>query len=374
MLQIVCISTGCILVACIIIHVLGINPKFSNGVSLARGVGGVCILLAVGALPVAAVWDWFQARNQKREENFNRFLSDYAPSLKAKRDEVRQVISGVKDKKEMLQKARKNYKSKDAIAKIDNTISQIDEELARLGKAIVSLDNKIEDAMAAKDIRKADSGGLQSGESRELLDSTDSILRQANELKQSIEDEAEGTSVPSNDQTNSAQSGEKPVNFHTDSTAPLPRDAADKSPTGPESDFDTLLREANKLSQPEPGGTKSPSKPNPGELPKPGSRKTPSQGSKPPPPAKPAGPTRDRAAIETEIRQLDASIATHEDNLNRAWARVNAITRNHTVPVVRGSRQHQEIQAIERAIQLSESQLPGLKNRRDELKAKLEGK
>ncbi len=93
--------------------------------------------------------------------------------------------------------------------------------------------------------------------------------------------------------------------------------------------------------------------------------------TQPTPSTKPATPALDREATTKEIRRLDASIATTESNLDRAWARVKVISHNHTVPVVRGTPQHQEVMALQRVIEDCEAQLPGMKNRRDELNAKL---
>jgi hypothetical protein len=288
----------------------------------------------------------------QRQMDFDKFLSENSPALKVQRDQIVATIADIKARRKELKVARSKYRSEAARTKMDYFIQQVDAELQQTEMDLKALDEKIELAMVEKDRNHADAGGLRTKESEELASLAHDALKKANELRQLMENDGEEKPTRTNVRKPSLATD---PDSRSDSNPSLPRDASDKSPTGPA-----------------PAVTETSTKPKTGELPKPDPRKTQSPGPKPT--AKPAPPPIDREAIQKEIRRLDAAIATTEANLNAAWDRVKAISHNHTVPVVRGSRQHQEIQLLERVIQNCETQLPGLKDRRDQLKAKLEDK
>lgn len=250
--------------------------------------------------------------DKKREVNFNQFLSDHDPVLKSKRDAIVTMIAEIKEKRSRLRSAKSQYKSDAARAEVDEVIQQVDAELEHMQAKLDAIDSKIELAMVARDVRSADAGGLRSTESKELSENADAVLKQANNLRNLLEGEGE-----------SPRNQESPV------------------------------------SKPE-SATPKPKHSNTGEA---------------PPQADPfASPAVNREVIQKEIRRLDASISTNEANLNQARARLNQITRNGTVPIVKGSRQHVEYLIAHRVLEDCEAQLPDLKNRRELLKSQIGGK
>lgn len=252
--------------------------------------------------------------DKKREANFIEFIREHDPVLKSKRDDIVTMIAEIKEKRSRLQAAKSQYRSDAARAQVDEVIQQVDAELEHMQAKLDAIDSKIELAMVARDVRNADAGGLRSTESRELSENADAVLKQAKDLRNLLEGEGE-----------------------------LPRNREPQAP----------------LTKPESATPKS--KPsNTGEAPLQGDPFV--------------SPVVDLEAIQREIRRLDASIANNEANLNQAWARIKQITRNGTVPIVKGSRQHVEYLQAHRVLQESEAQLPGLKNRRQILNGQIEGK
>jgi len=262
--------------------------------------------------------------DRKREATFSEFLTDHDPALKAKRDEIVGTIAEIRKQRDSLKTARKQYKSQRALDLMNYKIKQVDAELDALKGKLADFDAEIEVAMVNKDSRSADAGGLLTKESKELLDNADAVLKQAEHLGKLLDNEGEEPPPP--------QIATKPP-----ATQPV---AASKSRTA---------------SQPEPK-TKAGVRPSP-----------------PPQTTKPAAPPPDREAIAKEIHRLDAAIATDEANLQRAWDRVNQMTKNLTVPIVKGSRQYVEYMPLERIIEDCESRLPAMKNQRGQLQRQLEG-
>ncbi|NQX02907.1 hypothetical protein HQ447_19795 [bacterium] len=82
----------------------------------------------------------------------------------------------------------------------------------------------------------------------------------------------------------------------------------------------------------------------------------------------------DRETTHKEIRRLDAAVANNEANLNQAWARIKQITRNGTVPILKGSRQHVDYLVAHRVLEDCKAQLPDLQSRRDLLREQLENR
>ena len=297
------------------------------------------------------------------------FLKDYAPSLAVKREETVRAIEDARVTRGKLSAKIDKYPTEEAKAIFREKVGRYDRMIRSLNKLLTTIDHEATTALANREAREIEGGGIEGMDSEALIDSAESILKQAALLK------SDSDATPGDGSRTKAKP-ESPTSVNDDAAESPPATPAPKE----DSLFEKTLKQAEKLAEQVRRATETNGDPSGDETakadPLPVPPPKPKQPSPPKPkaPVKPSTPPIDRAAIEKEIRSLNAAIATHEDNLNRAWARVREITKNHTVPVVRGSRQHQEIQAIQRAIETSEEQLPGLKNRRDELKAKLEGR
>lgn len=192
----ICVILAYILAGCILLKITGFRVVLSNGVSLIRGIVVASIMIACIALPIAGVVDWLNNKSQKQVSHFEQFLRAYDPVLKARRDETLRVISEIKGKSDELENTKKNYKSEEAIERINITLRQIKNELIQMESDLKLLDIKIELAMAAMDIQKADRGGLKSDETEQLLRSADSILKQASELQHLMDNEGESPPSP----------------------------------------------------------------------------------------------------------------------------------------------------------------------------------
>ena len=302
------------------------------------------------------------------------FLKDYAPSLAVKREETIRAIEDARETRGKFSAKIDKYPTEDTKAIFRNKVARYDQMIRKLSQLLATIDQDAMIALAEREARSIEGGGIEGMDSEALINSAESILKQAALLKS----DSESVSGPGGAPKPGAGASPSDPSSTTEGSGSLQIPPPADQPPAPESKFDKLLRQADDLAKRVKTATDSirTPEPEPADEPAPASKPapkiTPLSPPKTKPTPKPAPPPIDRAAIEGEIRRLDASIATHEANLNRAWARVNEISKNHTVPVVRGSRQHQEIQAIERAIQLSESQLPGLKDRRELLRGQLQ--
>lgn len=251
--------------------------------------------------------------DKKRQANFIEFIREHDPVLKSKRDDIVTMIAEIKEKRSRLQSAKSQYRSDAARAEVDEVIQQVDAEMEHMQAKLDAIDSKIELAMVARDVRNADAGGLRSTESRELSENADAVLKQAKDLRNLLEGE-----------------GEAPRKHEPQAPVSKPESAMPKS---------------------KPSNTA-------GEYPI---------------QADPfASPVVDQEAIQKEIRRLDASVANNEANLNQAWARIKQITRNGTVAIVKGSRQHVEYLQTHRVLEDCQAQLPDLRNRRELLKKQIE--
>lgn len=374
----ICVIFACILVGCILLKTTGFYYELSNGTSLIRVIVVTSIMIACVVLPIGVVVDWFNNKSKQQVSHFTQFLSDYDPVLKARRDEVIRVIREINGKRDELEKAKNNYKSKEAIDRIDMTIRQIKTELIKMDTDLKAMDAKIELAMAAKDIQKADRGGLKSEEADELLRSASLILRQANELQQLVENDGESPLSPPKDEPprkpKSVEDGIVDLqNNKTDTSSDSVGNPSSliAAPTDPKikalsDEVDEMEKIADKAAKALETIRKNEAAQ--AQVPK---SSTSQKASPAIPKPKPAV---DREAIQKEIRRLDASIANNEENLNQAWARIENITHNGTAPIVKDSRQHVEYQQAHRVLQDCEAQLPDLKNRREVLNAQIEGK
>jgi uncharacterized coiled-coil DUF342 family protein len=295
--------------------------------------------------------------DKERETNFNQFLSEHDPTLKSKRDEIVTMIAEIKDKRGRLRTAKSQYKSEAARAEVDRMIQQVDAELEHMQAKLAAIDSKIELAMVAKDARSADAGGLRSAESKELSENADAVLKQANELRNFLRSEGDNPGM------------RESIAPHTDRFAR----SGPKAPGSGDPKTREMEDEAAKLSG---NGAAALEVMKKTEAAHAAARNTPGNPEVSPSVTKPktAKPAVDREAIQKEIRRLDASIANNEANLNQAWARIKQITRNGTVPIVKGSRQHVEYISAHRVLEECEAQLPDLKNRREMLKGQIESK
>lgn len=314
------------------------------------------------------------------------YLNEYAPSLAVKRRETLRAIEEAQTTRTKLSMQIDKFPTEAAKSIFREKVGQYDLMIRKLNKLLATINHETTIALARKEAREIEGVGIGEMDSEALLiKDAESILSEAALLN--------SDSDPTR--------GDKPNPADSDASAPrlkqnagvldqgglasseAPENPPSPMPTPPESAADKLLRKTNQLSQKvkdamatlanstQDESAESPPAPGPA----PQSGQPPVRTPAPEPlPAKPAKPFIDPAAIEREIRSLNASIATHQANLDKASARIREITKNHTRPVVSGSRQHQEIQAIQSAIETSNEALPRLSNLRDKLEAELERK
>lgn len=287
--------------------------------------------------------------DKKRETVFTDFLSEHDPVLKSKRDEIVTLIAEIKEKRDRLQTAKKQYKSEAARIEMEVMIQKVDWELEKLQSKLAAIDSKIELAMVARDIRSADAGGLRTAESKELSENADAVLQQAGELRNLLADENRTSDKSKIMASERNQGSSRPTPKHPGTTGKK------EATTGYANVKSDLIKEHSKLSDSRnaEAGTKL---------------KLTDRS------AQTSNNTLNGEALERELRRLEASISNNEANLNQAWARINQITRNGTVPIVKGSRQHVEYLSAQRVLEDCQIELPKLRNRRDELKEKLESK
>lgn len=303
--------------------------------------------------------------DKKREATFTEFLSEHDPVLKSKRDDIVIMIGEIKEKRSRLRSAKSQYKSDAARAEVDEVIQQVDAEMEHMQAKLAAIDSKIELAMVARDVQSADAGGLRSTESIELSENADAVLKQANELRNLLKGEGDPPGKHESTAPKPTSTGKTALQTELNANTPS------KTPVSRDPEARELADEAAKLSDNVAAALQAMKKMETEDA---AARNTAANPKASPSDLKPktASPTADREAIQKEIRRLDAAIANNEANLNQAWARIKRITRNGTVPIEKGSRQHVEYQQAHRVLEDCEAQLPDLKNRREALKGQLE--
>jgi hypothetical protein len=114
------------------------------------------------------------------------FLSQYDPAMKAKRDEMVRSLTATREQLSKLRSLQYSYSSERAKNYVGKQISKVEAQEAKLADILGKFDASIEVAMAAKEMDAADSGGLQSKESRQIISQADRIVRQSNELSSDV--------------------------------------------------------------------------------------------------------------------------------------------------------------------------------------------
>lgn len=285
---------------------------------------------------------------QSFKQELATFLAEFDPSLSAKRDET---LRAIRDNQEIRDKLRANiekFPTPEAKAIFQDRAERYERMIEQLNQLLTAIDKNAEIAMAQVEVSRNEGAGIQEADSQGLLDSAAMILRHSSALQEDLEafTNDDGTpSAPDEQRSNEEQEAADPKIQELAAKASELEKMADQAAAALE------LINKNDPAQPE--------------------QENAPKSQKPTAPTRNPGPILDQEAIQKEIRRLDASIATKEANLNRAWARINKITRNGTIPIVKGSRQHVEYLSIHRVLTDSETQLPPLKNRREALKAKI---
>ena len=313
----------------------------------------------------------------KHQQSFNEelvaFLAEYDPPLSAKRAETIQAIGDNQEIRYKLRKKIDKYPSEEAKAIFRNKAERYEKMIQQLNQLLAAIDKNATIAMAQREASVDEGGGMQSADSQTLIDSAAIILKQAAALQNDLE------SVTNDKPTLPAatapllEKSTKPEGTITDevlkkndsagnpaSFLPITEDPKMKALSDKADELERMADKAAKALE-----TIRKKEAASAQDPKPPANRKPAPASPKPKPAV------DREAIQKEIRRLDASIANNEANLNQAWARIKQITRNGTIPIEKGSRQHVEYIQAHRVLEECEAQLPDLKNRREMLKGQI---
>lgn len=280
-------------------------------------------------------------KRQPFKEKLATFLAEYEPSLSARRDET---ILAIRSNEETRNKLRANideFPGEEAKAFFRGKVERYDKTIRQLNQLLAAIDSKAEIAMAQREASLTEGGGMQEADSQALLDSAAIILSQAAALQNDLEVLSNDDAAPSVPSEQLPDKKEKPADPRIKELEKMADNVA------------AALELMNKREAEEAKHGNAPAS------------------QKPTQPSPKAEIAPDRETIQKEIRRLDASIAIDEANLNRAWARIHQITRNGTVPIVKGSKEHVAYVSAHRILVDCEARLPGLKNRRDDLKAML---
>ena len=114
------------------------------------------------------------------------FLSQYDPAMRAKRDEIVRSLTVTREQLSKLRSLQNSFGSEQAKNFVGKQISKVVAQEAKLADILGKFDASIEVAMAAKQIDAADSGGLHTKESHQIISQADQIVRQSNELSSDV--------------------------------------------------------------------------------------------------------------------------------------------------------------------------------------------
>jgi hypothetical protein len=307
----------------------------------------------------------------KQQQSFNEelvaFLAEYDPPLSAKRAETIQAIGDNQEIRYKLRTKIDKYPSEEAKAIFRTKAERYEKMIQQLNQLLAAIDKNATIAMAQREASVDEGGGMQSADSQTLIDSAAIILKQAASLQNDLESFSNDKPLLDKNTKPVGTLKDEVLNKSDSDANPssllgAPEDPKMKALSDKADELEKMADKAAKALE-----TIRKNEAAPAQTPKP-----PADQKTAPAVPKPK-PAMDREAVQKEIRRLDASIANNEANLNQAWARINQITRNGTVPIEKGSRQHVEYLNAHRVLQDCEAQLPELKSRRDFLKGKLEG-
>lgn len=301
------------------------------------------------------------------------FLAEYDPPLSTKRGET---IRAIKDNQEICDKLRAKidkYPGEEAKAIFRTKAERYEKMIQQLNQLLAAIDKNASIAMAQREASADEGGGMQSADSQLLINSASAILKQAASLQDDVESFSNDKPAPTD---NTSPQLEK----STSTTGSITEDNLNKTdPLGTSPPLLTVAEDPKMKSLSDKADevkritdkaaaaleTMRKNEAVTAQNPKSSSEQKADSPSSNPKPA------MDREAIQKEIRRLNAAISNNEASLNQARARMNQITRNGTVPIVKGSRQHVEYLIARRSLEESESQLPELRYQRDLLNEQL---
>ena len=119
-------------------------------------------------------------------EDIPSFLSQYDPVMNAKRDEIVRTLTVTREQLSRLRSLQNSFGSEQAKNFVGKQISKVEAQEAKLADILGKFDASIEVAMAAKQIDAADSGGLHTKESHQIISQADQIVRQSDELSSDV--------------------------------------------------------------------------------------------------------------------------------------------------------------------------------------------
>ena len=132
-------------------------------------------------------------------EAFNKelvaFLEKYDPPLSSKRQEIRRAIQDNQVIRNKLHAKIKKYPSEEAKEIFRTKVVRYDEVIWRLNHLLAAIDKNAQVAMARRDARIEEGGGIGSKDSQQLIDSAKGILKQAAALQNDSEDFSSDSSV-----------------------------------------------------------------------------------------------------------------------------------------------------------------------------------
>jgi prepilin-type N-terminal cleavage/methylation domain-containing protein len=114
------------------------------------------------------------------------FLSQYDPAMNAKRDEMVRSLKVTREQLSKLRSVQNSFGSEQAKNLVGKQISKVEAQESKLVDILGKFDASIEVAMAAKQIDAADSGGLHTKESHQIISQADQIVRQSNQLSSDV--------------------------------------------------------------------------------------------------------------------------------------------------------------------------------------------
>lgn len=146
---------------------------------MSRSVLVMTLLMSV--ILVACVEDSFQ------REDLQKFLSEYDPVLKTRRDELVSTVGSLNNNIMELRALESSYRHEKAKIYVRRKIEEAKIQRANLIGILQELDARIEVAMANRQIDAVNSGGIESREILGLLNEKDSVIADADEALRDIE-------------------------------------------------------------------------------------------------------------------------------------------------------------------------------------------
>lgn len=119
-------------------------------------------------------------------EDIPSFLSQYDPAMNAKRAEMVRSLKVTREQLSKLRSLQNSFGSEQAKNLVGKQISRVEDQEAKLAGILGKFDASIEVAMAAKQIDAADSGGLHTKETHQIISQADQIVRQSNQLSSDV--------------------------------------------------------------------------------------------------------------------------------------------------------------------------------------------